>query len=134
MRRAGDVARRDDLTCNLNDKLRDVVPKVRAVEKEECIVVIDGNVVLGRLRKNALDGDLNARVEDIMETGPTTIRPNMALGSVVKRLLTRNVNKILVTTSDGRLVGTLHLSDAERQLEKAGPQAAEDETSCECEE
>jgi len=97
-------------------------------------VVTDGNVVLGRLRGKALHGDLNATVEDIMEAGPTTIRPNMTLGPVVERLRTRNVNAILVTTSDGRLVGTLHLSDAERQLEKAGPLASEDETSCECEE
>ena len=134
VRRAGDVASRDDVTCELDENLEDVLPKVRAEEKEECIVVVDGTVVLGRLSGNALNGDPNARVEDVMEAGPTTIRPNMTLGPVVERLQTRKVNKILVTTSDGRLVGTLHLSDAEQQLEKAGPLAEKDEASCECQE
>ena len=68
-----------------------------------------------------------------MESGPTTIRTNETLESIAERLRARNVDSILVTTSDGRLVGTLYRQDAERRLEEGRP-VAEDERSCICDE
>jgi hypothetical protein len=44
----------------------------------------------------------------------------------------RNVESILVTTSDGRLVGTLYRTDAERQLAQEEEEIGEDEGSCVC--
>jgi len=137
--RAGDVVRRDDITCRLTDRLGDVASKVREAGKESCVVVADGNVVLGRVRGSALDSNPDSLVEEVMESGPTTIRTNEMLEPIVERLRARNVGGILVTTSDGRLVGTLHLSDAERRLKEASSASKDveiddDESSCNCNE
>ena len=135
--RAGDVARRDDVTCQLGDPIGDVSTKVSAAGKDECIVVTDGNVVLGRIRNNALGGDAQAIAEDVMEPGPTTLRTDSTLDSTIESLKSRSVTRILVTTSDGRLYGTLYLSDAEARL-AAEPipstqtQVDDDEVCCCC--
>ena len=114
--RAGDVARRDDVTCRSIDLISDVIDRVRAADKETCIVTTDGGVILGRVRTVRLYGDAQAQVEELMELGPTTTRSDTMLESVLERLNARNVDSILVATSDGRLVGTLYRSDAETQL------------------
>ena len=99
-------------------------------------MVADRNVVLGRLRGKAFDGNPDLQVMDVMESGPTTIRTNEMLEPIVKRLRARDVGGILVTTSDGRLVGTLYLSDAERRLDEANNASTDDElddeSSCNC--
>jgi CBS domain-containing protein len=88
----------------------------------ECIVVNGEGIVLGRLGKKALGADPEATdeaqvtVESVMDPGPGTIRPSTPLESIVKRLKERDLQRALVTTSDGRLVGVLRREDAERRL------------------
>lgn len=130
----GDVVRRDEVTCQFDDKLGDAVDKVRNAGTDHCTVVIDGNVVLGRIRGRALEGDPNTSVEDIMDSGPATFRTNEMLSSVVGRMAARNVDSVLVTTSDGRLVGTLYRSDAEKRLAEEEDRMDDDEHSCSCNE
>ncbi|MCH8826246.1 MAG: CBS domain-containing protein [Chloroflexi bacterium] len=132
MPRVGDIVRGDEVTCELNDKLGEAADKARDAGKDQCIVVIDGNVVLGRVRGRALDGDSNQSVEDAMESGPTTFRTNETLEAVVGRMAARNVESVLVTTSDGRLVGTLYRSDAQRRLAEDADRSEPDEQSCNC--
>jgi CBS domain-containing protein len=50
-----------------------------------------------------------------MEFGPITIRPHLVLEDVTASMRERPIDSVLVTTSDGRLVGTLHRRDAERR-------------------
>ena len=74
--------------------------------------------------------------EDVMESGPTTTRADTTLESILERLSARNVDSILVATSDGRLVGTLYRSDVESSLNEGKIEAgrpAEDEVCCCCE-
>ncbi len=133
--RAGDVARRDDVTCQTTERISDVIDRIRAAGKETCIVTTDGGVVLGRLRTDRLDGDYQGPVEEVMELGPTTTRADTMLESILERLNARNVDSILVATSDGRLVGTLYRADAERRLQEGRVEEAEqpiDEESCCC--
>ncbi len=133
--RTGDLARRDDVTCRPTDRISDVVDGVRAAGKETCIVTTDGGVILGRVRTDRLDGDAQAQVEELMELGPTTTRADTMLESILERLNARNVDSILVATSDGRLVGTLYRSDAEARLHEDRVAEAEqrvDEESCCC--
>ncbi len=133
--RAGDDARRDDVTCRPTDRISDVGDRVRAAGKETCIVTTDGGVILGRLRTDRLDGDAQAQVEELMELGPTTTRADTMLESILERLNARNVDRILVATSDGRLVGTLYRSDAEARLHEDRVEEAEQpvgEESCCC--
>ncbi len=134
--RTGDIARRDDVTCRLTDRISDVVDRVREAGKETCIVTTVGNVVLGRVRIDRLDGDIQSLVEEVMESGPTTTRADTTLESILERLSARDVDSILVATSDGRLVGTLYRSDVESSLNEGKMEAGqptEDEVCCCCE-
>lgn len=115
---AGDIVRGDDIACHLGDRLGDSVDRVRAAGKDVCIVIDDHHVVLGRVRGRALDGDPDALIEDVMQSGPSTIRPDTPLETVVKTLRDVGANSTLVTDPGGRLIGTLYLEDAERQLEE----------------
>ena len=134
--RAGDIARVDDITCRPTDRISDVLHSVREAGKTTCIVTIDGGVILGRVRIDRLDGDAQL-VEEVMELGPTTTRADTMLESILERLNARNVDSILVATSDGRLVGTLYRSDAERRLHEGrveeAKQPIDDESCCCCE-
>ncbi len=133
--RASDVARRDDVTCQPTDRVSDVTKRIRAAGKEACVVTTDGGVVLGRVRTDRLDGVSQVAVEEVMELGPTTTRADTTLEAILERLNARNVESILVATSDGRLVGTLYRSDAEARLQEGRVEEAEqpiDEENCCC--
>jgi CBS domain-containing protein len=114
--RAGDVADRDAPICTLDDRLGDVRDRVRAAGWESCIVVNDRRVVLGRVRGKALDGDPDQPVEEVMESGPTTVRPSEPLPALIERMRQRKVGSIVVTNSDGVLIGVLRREDGERWL------------------
>jgi CBS domain-containing protein len=86
-----------------------------------CIVVNERGIVLGRLRRKEWEGDPEAAVEDAMELGPPTTRPDPFLSEVIERL--RKVGSLLVTwygseEDGGRLVGMLFREDVERVLEE----------------
>ena len=114
--RAGSVARADVPTCRLTDRVADALEQVQASDHCVCVVTNDQGVVLGRLGERALLTDPEGLVEQVMEPGPTTTRPDDPLESITERLRGRGVDSILVTTPDGRLVGILYLEDAERIL------------------
>ena len=99
-------------------------------------MTVGGGVVLGRVRINRLDADVQGPVEEVMELGPTTTRADATLESVLERLQARNVANILVATSDGRLVGTLYQADAEARLNEGRveetAQPIDDESCCCC--
>ena len=133
--RAGDVARQDDVTCRLTDQIKDVIDRVQGAGKDNCIVTTDGNIVLGRVGASALAGNSEATAEEVMEPGPTTTRTDTMLETILEHLNARKVESILVTTSDGQLVGTLYRSAAEARLHEGQVEEAShliDEESCCC--
>lgn len=111
--RAGTLARRDVLTCHLEDRLGDVRAQVLAVGQNECVVVNDKRIVLGRLGWRTLDADPETVAETVMESGPTTLRPNTSREVILRRMQKGKVDSLLVTTSDGELIGVLNRSDVE---------------------
>ncbi len=115
---AGDAVRGGDIVCHLGERLGDSLERIRGADKDACIVVDDQHVVLGRVRGRALSGDPNAAIEDVMRSGPSTIRADMPLDIVVKTLRDGNVSSTLVTDPEGHLIGSLYLEDAERKLAK----------------
>jgi CBS domain-containing protein len=78
------------------------------------VVVNEEWVVLGLLREKELDADPEATVEEAMRNGPATFRPDEPVEKVAKRMRERGASAIVVTTSDGRLVGVLYRQEAER--------------------
>ena len=115
---SGDAVRGGDIVCHLGETLGDSLERIRAADKDACIVVDDRHVVLGRVRGRALSGDPSAAIEDVMQSGPSTIRPDIPLDTVVKTLRGGNVTSTLVTDPEGHLIGALYLEDAERKLAK----------------
>ena len=122
--RVVDVVRRNVPTCPLGTRLGDVGGRAQVGGKDMCIVVNEEGVVLGRMRGAAFDREPGTAVEDIMEEGPTTIRPDEMLRDVIGRMLRRGVDSIIVSTVAGRLVGILYRDDAEWAL---GEQDGDDE-------
>ena len=110
----GDAARRDVPTCAPAEKVEDAWDRVRAAGWDTCVVVNEEGVVLGLLREKEISSDPEATVERVMRSGPTTFRPNEPTGKMAARMRERGARAVLVTTSDGRLVGQLYRDDAER--------------------
>ena len=110
--RVGSVARRDIPTCRLDERLGGVSARVLATGWDQCVVVNEGNIVLGRLRRAALEGDADAIVETVMEPGPVTYRPHVVAEDAARTLAERHVQSVLVTTGDGELIGVFRPEDA----------------------
>jgi CBS domain-containing protein len=129
---AADAVRRGAPTCSFQENVADAAARARAANWDACIVTVGVGIVLGRLRRDVLTSSqvAGAKAEDVMELGPTTIRPDVRLRSILKRMTDRNVDDMLVTTSDGGLVGVLYREDAERKVGSAAE--ARDEEACEC--
>ena len=114
--RAGPIARRDVPTCSLHERVDEIRERVEVAGWDECLVVNDHQVVLGRIRGAALEAPHEMIAEEVMEVGPTTIRPDESLATLVPRLRDKHVTRIIVTTPDGRLVGIAEREAAERSL------------------
>jgi predicted transcriptional regulator len=109
----GAAARPDAPTCTPTEKVGDVRDRTRRAGWDQCVVVNEERVVLGLLREKELDAEPEATVEEAMRNGPATFRPNELVGKMAKRMQDRGARTVLVTTSDGRLVGLLYREDAE---------------------
>lgn len=114
--RVKDCVRRDVPICHLNDRLREVQPRLQAVGQDACTVVNDAGVVLGHLGRDAFNAAPEMTAAQVMKAGPSTIRPHVPLAEIAEYLRKRGITRILVTTSDGRLVGVLHRRDTEQML------------------
>jgi Mg/Co/Ni transporter MgtE len=93
-----------------------VRPRVDSSPYGFAVAVGEGWVVLGRVRAAALADDPEARVDEVMEPGPATVRPSEDLGPLLERMRRRDMPAILVTTPGGVLVGVLRRDDAARRL------------------
>jgi CBS domain-containing protein len=109
----GDVAQRDMPTCAPAEEVENARDRTRAAGWDACVVVNKEGVVLGLLREKELSLDPETTVEEVMRNGPTTFRPNEPVVKMAKRMRERGARTVLVTTSDGKLVGLLYRGDAE---------------------
>ena len=73
--RAKDGVRRNFPSCRLTDRLGDVQHRVQAAGQEGCVVLNDARIVLGYLGSDGFEAAPETIVEEVMEPGPTTIRP-----------------------------------------------------------
>jgi Mg/Co/Ni transporter MgtE len=111
--RAGERVRRDVSTCRLTDRLGEVAKHVRATGWDGCVVVNEQRVVLGLLQGQTLDGDPQQLVEEVMEPGPSTFRPDVTFEEMTAHMQQRQLHSVLITTADGKLVGILQRPAAE---------------------
>jgi rhodanese-related sulfurtransferase len=110
----GDIARRDVPSCQYSDPARDVVQHMRGEGSNFCVAVDTHKVVLGMIyldEQNQASDDVPA--ERIMHPGPTTVRANEPLQPLMERMTRADVDGILVTDPEGRLIGLLDWADAD---------------------
>src|SRR5919204_2747942 len=112
--RVGAHVRTDVPACGPDDRMPRVRERVRAAGWDTCFVTDERGVVVGRLRRAALDAGDDVSVEDAMTLGPSTVRPALELDKAVERLRTQNLTSLPVTRSDGVLVGVLRREDVEQ--------------------
>ncbi|SRR6266498_24943 len=113
---AVDVVRRDVPTCHLTDHVGEVYKRCQEVGWQVCLVLNEANIVLGRLRREAWQASPETPVEQVMENGPTTFRPDNFLEPLTKRMQEKKVGTVIITNSDGVLVGILYRKEAEEWL------------------
>jgi Mg/Co/Ni transporter MgtE len=82
-----------------------------------CVVINGRRVPLGALSLEAMIADPNAAAEELMEPGPTTIRPSWTFEQTSEYLKRQNQDRVLVTTSEGILIGVYFQADAERRMD-----------------
>ncbi len=109
----GDVVRTDAPTCKPEEKVGEVRERIRRTSWDRCVVVNEGRVVLGLLREKDLASDPTATTEEVMRSGPTTVRPDVLAQKMAERMRKRGAASVLVTTPDGELVGLTYRDDAE---------------------
>ena len=112
--RAGTLTQRDVPTCGFTERVDAVHERVQAAGWDECVVVNNARVVLGRLHQQMFDSGPGAVVGAVMEVGPTTIRPSTPLKAMLRRMQKGKTDSLLVTTSNGELIGVLNRRDVEQ--------------------
>jgi Mg/Co/Ni transporter MgtE len=117
--RVGAHARTDVPACGPHDRMPEVRERVRAAGWDTCFVTNEDGVVLGRLGRAALAGDVDVSVEEAMTPGPSTVRPSLELDRAVDRMRAQDLTTLPVTRSDGVLVGVIRREDAEHALESS---------------
>lgn len=109
--RAIDLARHDVVTCRPDEPIGEVRPRVHAAPYGFAFVTTPDNVLLGRLRKAALDGDPALEAIAVMEPGPSTTRPDIAPTKLRERLQATDLTTAVLTDPEGRLLGLVRRAD-----------------------
>ncbi len=108
---SGRAARDDVVTCMLADRVGEVRERIDRSPYGFALVTSPRGIVLGRLRRSALDRDPDAAAEEAMEPGPSTVRPDLDARTLADRLANRNLRAAIVTTPEGRLIGVARRED-----------------------
>jgi CBS domain-containing protein len=106
--RVGAIARDDVVTCALDTPVGEVRGRVEQSPYGFGLVVSDDGVLLGRLRGSEMaEADESARAEDVMQPGPSTVRCDLPVEELRKRLDDKDLKTSLVSTPEGKLVGVV---------------------------
>ena len=115
--RVADATRPDVPTCESQESLDEVRHRTFDAGWDECIVIDCDRIVVGRIRGQAWDEEGEGLTAgEIMEPGPTTVRPHSLLQLLVERMTDRGTKLVVVTNPQGELLGALLRDEAERLL------------------
>jgi len=123
--RIGDLVRKDVPTCSIDDTVGRVKERAADAGWDMAVAVSEERIILGLLRNEQLAALPNSTVDQVMQPGPSTWRPNLGVERMVGHAVRYHLPHLLVSTSDGVLVGVLRRSDIdhlaaaiERPIEK----------------
>ena len=105
---------KDVPTCSLRERLEDVKSR-RRPNYDLCVVLNDRNIVLGVIQGEAWDANPLARVSEVMQPGPRTIRPDLEPKDAQRILKNYDASSAIVTTSDGELLGIIRIAQKKTQ-------------------
>jgi predicted transcriptional regulator len=114
--RAKDLLRQDVATARLDERVSAIRQRVARSPYGFALVLAEDGTLLGRLRKAVLEGNPDAAAQAVMVPGPSTVRPDRQLADLLEPMRTHNLQAMVVTTPEGRLLGVLRRDDAERRL------------------
>jgi hypothetical protein len=128
----GSLARRDIPRARTTEKIAEIRDRATSAAWSCAVVVNEQSVIFGFIDSNALSSDPAAIAEQVMDPGPLTTRPNLAepamqVGSstnrpnlalelITNRMRAENLDNVIVSDQDGRLIGLLLSKDAEENL------------------
>jgi CBS-domain-containing membrane protein len=78
-------------------------------------------VLLGRLRRAAVEGDPDATAEQVMEPGPSTVRADTPPTQLRQRLERDGLRTAVISDPEGRLLGLVRCVDLPAAVEQSGP-------------
>ena len=92
-------------TCRLDEPAGKAGARAEERGYSVCPVVNENGIVLGVIGKRDWDTDPTASAEQLMDPAPTTLRPSDSLEKAKQKLDQSDRGAVLVTNSDGRLLG-----------------------------
>lgn len=105
---------KDVPTCSLRERFEDVKSR-RRPNQDLYVVVNDRNIVLGAIQGETWDANVQARIVDVMQPGPRTIRPHLEPKDAQRMLRNYDAPSAIVTTSDGELLGIIRIAQKKAQ-------------------
>lgn len=100
-----DCLERDIPTAKITETMAEVLPRLKGSKLSVLPVINDHNVLLGLITAPPSQKvDFNAAVSEMMNPGPTTLRPYTAVEDALKKR-DKQTHAIPVTSSDGKLMG-----------------------------
>jgi len=115
--RVGQMIQKEVPTCSMRERLHDVKSR-RGPNQDLAVVVNDRNIVLGVIEGESWEKNNGARVVDVMQPGPRTIRPHLEVKEAQKALSGYTAPSAIVTTSDGELLGIVHIAQGKADKER----------------
>ncbi len=109
----GKLARDDTVTCRPSDRAGEVRERVAASDYPFALVLSEQRVLLGRAPASDLESRPELTVEDVMDPGPSTVRPHKTAEGVASDLRHKDLRWSIVTTPAGRLIGVVNRTDLE---------------------
>jgi len=106
------LIREDVATCGLDDSAEEIARRIDASPYGFALAVSPGRVVVGRVRRSRL-AQAGESVEALLEPGPSTIRPHTPIEDLAARLARSEVQTLIVTDPEGKLLGVVRRPDAE---------------------
>lgn len=124
---SGECARKDVPTCRPDETIAAVRARADQAGWDHSVVVGEENVVLGVVRPKALrEAAEDATAEETMTPGPSTFRANVPLDEILGYMNKHDVERYLITTPEGTLVGELFCEDAERSHARSHTHGSDD--------
>jgi CBS-domain-containing membrane protein len=104
--RIGQYLRQDVVTAGPDDLIGDIRERVAGSAHQFALITTADGILLGRLRGSTLDLPEPATpAADVMEPGPSTMRPHEPAAEVLRRLTDQGLRYAVITDPDGRLLG-----------------------------